>query len=945
MVQQIEFKGVRHEFPDNFSQEQISKALKAYSSAGTPPPVDTTALGEIIAPDQPMMPAEAAPEQQHPSDWAVLGESLTREVPSNILGMPGDLLNLLTNTVKSGVQTLAGRGDEPYQPVPASFGSEFFKNNVFKEVADRDDYSSSQRLFGNVMSMGTEALAGGAGLAARAKMVPEAAGMIGEVIKPYVTRPGAQVAQDVVAGMGAGAGLTAAQEMDLGPIGELFGSILGGASAVPVAKMAEGTARNMYAKGESQVPGASRRALDDVRSIVTEPQVDRSTGRTEGPLVTNRQQAVDNINQSLDDARELGIAAPTLGPASGDVGLSMLDVRQRTKNPQPFAERDQQVRTDIAKRFGEVLSNPEADVTAPQRAASSYIDNQLNTRQQNISQLRDAEVAQEGQLADLIDQEQNIPAQIQARRGAEGKASTALNEQLDATLTERTQLKNAKFDESAQGAYVDAQSLANLVDEVNSQAPKLAPDARLPDYIMKGISKFIPQPGTLEGPNSTAGMIPAEEVLKLRKYLNTEIQSLRSRGEYTKADTLQSFKGKINETIELDPKFKEANEYYKSEYAPFFAEGYGKKYRDTVQRGTGVDKADADNIAGIFLNSTADAKADLDKIRSIVKDPAALDSSVEMYFDAMLAKKTLNPKTIRNFIADNQDVLPPAVKAKYEGIVKAMMNNSEAQSEALTGLNNLKKTIRDAETDLGNTERTLNSGPLGKMARFDDDKYIANIMGANDRKKQIAEIKKELGNDPEAMDGFKEATVQWLMKKVKGTDASGVSNGDTDLAGRPILYSKLTNTFDDNREALADVFSPEEMNTLQRMHTVMSRQGNLARRATTGSDTAEKLTQSERQVMDTIEVALKIKFGMLKGAGLNKVIKQVRSTVFGPSKRVIEADELLQRMALDPRVAKVVLTVDPLTVDNGKWFSELNAALGVQAAVADDKPEDEEGNP
>jgi hypothetical protein len=91
--------------------------------------------------------------------------------------------------------------------------------------------------------------------------------------------------------------------------------------------------------------------------------------------------------------------------------------------------------------------------------------------------------------------------------------------------------------------------------------------------------------------------------------------------------------------------------------------------------------------------------------------------------------------------------------------------------------------------------------------------------------------------------------------------------------------------------------------------------------------------------MDTLEVALKIKYGMLKGAGLNKVLKQVRNVVFGPSQRIIDAEELLTRMALDPRVAKVVLTIDPLTVDNGKWINDLSTALGVQEAVKESNEE------
>lgn len=912
-------------FPQGMSEAEMQSVIEQKLGGAQTP-----------APMQQPQPVQDEP----PSNWAVVGESLTREMPSNILGFPMDMVNLLSNTVRSGVQVITDGPDSPYQPLSEPFGgSDWFKENVFKEIADREDYTPGQRLFGNVMTMGSEALTGGVGLAAKArtaKPIIEGAGskaaeLFGQILKPYTERPNAQVMQDTIAGVGAGGGLTAAQEVDAGPIATLMATLLGGVSAAGAGKIIEKAGRSFNASRPTQLPDGTtvkKQALSDASEIANE-------------IVTDKGNAIRNIDQSVADADELGLVNPTLGPASGDVGLSMLEVKQRTKNPQPFAEQDQRIRTGVAGKFGE-FSDPNADVTAPQRASSDLIARETGARQSKINELQNTEAQQQEQLRALQTEGEQIPSEIQARRGAEGRASAALNEQLDTTLRDRTTIKNDKFEESAQGAFVEANSLANLVKQVNDEAPKLAPDARLPDYIMQGINKFIPQPGTLEGPNSTAGMIPAEEVLKLRQYLNTEIQSLKQKGEFTKADTLQSFKSKINETIESDPKFKEANEFYKNEYAPFFAQGYGKKYRDTVQRGTGIDKADADNIAGIFLNSTKGAKADLDNIRSIVKDQASFDSSVEMYFDSMLAKKTLNPKTIRNFIADNADVLPDNVKAKYEGIVRSMMDNAEAQSKALGDLNTLKKSIGEAQADLKKTEQSLATGPFGKMSRYDSDKYIGDIMGAKDRNKQIAEIKSRIGDDEEAMAGFKEATVRWMQRKIKGTDASATDIPDTDLAGRPILYSKLTKALDDNRDALSEIFSPEEMNTLTRMQRVMSRQGSLSRRATTGSDTAEKLTQAEQQVMDVLEASVKLKFGMLTGGGIFRSAKMLKKAIFGESGRSVQADELLTRMAFDPRVAKHVLEAEPLQIENGKWLTELNALMATQAGAAEAATEEQD---
>ena len=873
------------------------------------------------------------PEDEGPSNWAVLGESLTREAPANILGFPMDMIGMLGDTGREAYIGMTQGWDTPVRTVPPIGGSEWMKENLFREIADREDYSGGQKLLGNVLTLGAEGLTGGAGMASRAKYAKEAPGMIADMTKPYMSRPVAQTVQDTAGGMGAGGGLTYAEENDMGPIGTLFSTLISGMSAVPAAKMVEGTGRNLYSRIGTGLPDGTkvrRQTLSDASRISDE-------------LVTDKDQAIQNIDQSIADSSEMGVANPTLGPASGDVGLSMLEVKERLKNPQPFIERDQKIRTDVANKFGE-FSDPEADVTAPQRKSSQMIDDELNQQQSQINDLGAQKDLTEQQLRDLQREGQQIPSGIEARRGAEGRASAALDEQLQSTLDERTTTKNQKFDESAEGAYVEAESLAKLVNAVNREAPKLAPDARLPDYIMKGIRKFIPQPGTLEGPNSTAGMIPAKEVLGLRKYLNTEIQSLKQKGEFTKADTLQSFKSKLNETIELDPNFKEANDFYKTEYAPFFAEGYGKKYRDNVQRGDGTGKADAENIASFFLNKTTSAADDLKRIVEIAPDKRAADSAIETYFDAMLAKKTLNPKTIRDFITDNADILPDNVKSKYEGVVKSMMNNTEAQNKTHNDLTTMKRTIRDAEANLSKTERELSSGPLGRMSRYDSDKYVGDIMGSKDRNKQLDEVISKIGDDKEAMDGFKEATVQWLQKKIKGTDAAGTDISSSDIEGRPIVYSKLTRALDDNREALSKIFDPEEMNTLNRMHKIMSRQGNLARRATSGSDTAEKLSAAEQQVMDVIEATVKLKFGMLTGGGLFRSVKLMKRAVFGESGRSLRAEDMLTRMAFDPKVAKHVLEATPLQLENGKWLNDMNKLMAVQSSVKEASDDEDPGD-
>ena len=854
------------------------------------------------------------------------------EAPYNFVNRAPQLVNLLPGTQGIGTYDEMGAASGPIGKLFAPLGKDPILDWADKNYPTMDKVGGinrpdPNRKFDNFIaeSIG-DTLVPSAFLASKAKMIASGAQKAGPVMswltKPYAGRVGAQIAQDVASSVGAGAGAYIADDQEMGPIGSFFTTMLGGGLGNAGQGMVEGAGRDLYAMRNVDLGNgvkAKASTLDDVNKIMTS-------------VTTNKDAAIKNIDDSLALTGEIGMADPTLGPASGDVGLGMLDVMQRSKNPTPFATRDQEIRNSLANEVGK-LSNPNADVTAPQLKSQAIIDEELNKQMSGINGLYTQQTTAEQGLRDLQQQAEDLTAPIAARRGQEGRASRLLDEQIgkdNGALKERTQIKNQMFEDSAQGVYVDAPSLAKLVDDVNAEAPKLAPNARLPDYIMKGINKFIAPPGTLEQTSSTANKIPADEVIKLRKYLDSEIASLRSQGDYPRADTLQSFKSKINQTFDNLPEFAKANDYYKENYAPYFAQGYGKKYRDIVQRGSGIDSADTDNIASIFMNSTKGAKEDLNRIREIVPDRAAFDNAEEMYFDAILAKKDLNPKIVRNFVADNQDILPDRLKTKYTNLVQEMMGNRTSQDSILEGIEQTKRAIRDAEGTMRSVESDLKTGPFGKMVAQDPDKYIGNIMGADDRIKQLKTVKDKFQGDEKATEGFKEAIVRNLTNKISGTASSHASlRGEVDDVGRPVIFNRLTKTLDDNREALSVFMSPEEMNSLTRVQKIMGRLGNLQRRATTGSDTIEKLSMAEKDAVDLISAAVNIKFGLVGGGMINRVTREASKFLFS-GKRKINAETLLTQAALNPKVAKFILEVTPRTIENGRFFNELNTIMATE---------------
>lgn len=284
-------------------------------------------------------------------------------------------------------------------------------------------------------------------------------------------------------------------------------------------------------------------------------------------------------------------------------------------------------------------------------------------------------------------------------------------------------------------------------------------------------------------------------------------------------------------------------------------------------------------------------------------------------------------------MADSQDVLPARLKTKYQNLVQEMMGNRKSKDGLLTNITDLKKSIRDAEGNMRSAEGELRVGPFGKMTAQDPDRYMKNIMESDDRIKQLNLVKDKFKGDPKAAEGFEEAMVRYATSKISGTASSHASlRGEVDDVGRPVVFNRLTKLLDDNREAFSVIMSPEKMNDLTRMQKIMGRLGNLQRRATTGSDTVEKLSLAEENAVDLINAAVNVKFGLVGGGMINRVTREVGKRLFS-GKRKINAENLLTQAALNPKVAKVILEADPRTLEDGSFFNKLSSAMAVEQSL------------
>jgi hypothetical protein len=145
-------------------------------------------------------------------------------------------------------------------------------------------------------------------------------------------------------------------------------------------------------------------------------------------------------------------------------------------------------------------------------------------------------------------------------------------------------------------------------------------------------------------------------------------------------------------------------------------------------------------------------------------------------------------------------------------------------------------------------------------------------------------------NDEAAQRGWKAAFSDELYKRVTGTKQAGESH--------EVLFARLAKQFKDNEALLAKVYTPEEMNTLRQGHKLLEYFKEAEKRATVGSQTAE------RMIPPWVQLAFRHVYGDIKGGGIVKRLKVMIELL--PSNKQ-SAEELVQMAWFDPKVAAYLL--------------------------------------
>ncbi|MGY4629109.1 hypothetical protein [Bradyrhizobium sp. USDA 4486] len=1018
MPQLIEFEGRRHEFPDDFTQADIQRALRSmprvprsdgpiqvqafqqvpsspklvpvdddpFASAATradqfdqfdpsaaqpklvpvdhdpfaapasPRPVTDPALLAQLEGSAPAAPVTTSSGRIYVSPANVEPKPIERPVsilPSSVGGAvrdfqvgaqgvgkgitdivtgPFDLVAGAQNLATSGINKLFGTNIPLATPASKLVEKAVDASGI--PVIDPATMSRSEKLAYDANRFGTQAVGTGAMLAQRAPSVAAAATrsetvperVLDHMARPYTEAPARTLVGDTIGGAGAGVAVNASDNYvpdDASVFGHYVGhglkdvtnllAPLAGASGANTLQAAVeglgGLIRNIASKTFTSAP-APIPLNPTTKAPYGNADVHRAAAKLQSAATGSPRALAQDIRENaaaLGKPEEGGVplqpsAMPTSGLLSRDPGLIAAEQAARLKSSPDFVKRDQSVKAAAAERV-EAMRDPDAELGAVMRRAAESRAERVNAAEREVLQREDAVNS-----LDQIRRDQGLP--LGAVANSEAKASAS--RRLDRALVEQTYLparaeKNRLFDTApGRNQELPADDVFGAIDRIRAGANNLAPGT-LPEDFMRRLNALRPQ--LVEHPSESGQMVNVGgpgtalggDLADLRKFIGPAQQQAQARGNFDLADNLGRLRTAINRTIEGAPGYAEANANYQQ-----FADRFRPETNDAMAKFTraidrGGQNADGElnrgatppsETAGRFLNSAENAAT---LPRALQGSPAmtAAETALRDHYRSSLAMSALNPDGTINPIRasawanSHAEILAqfPAIRREFDDIIAQARRGEQLSTQARADLE-AARSARKA------TEAEVDRSVVGTLIREDPRDAASSIL--NDKyggPKRLDEINALVRHDEQATRGWKAAVSEVLADKVQGTRQVGES--------LEVQFARLAKEFKDNEALLAKVFSPEEMNNLRQAHKILSYFKEAEKRATVGSDTAEKIG-----IPTTVQLAFRHIYGDLKGGGVIKRMKLLMEML--PSGRQ-NADEIVNAAWFDPNLAAYLL--------------------------------------
>lgn len=877
----------------------------------------------------------------------IASQSALRGV-ADLAGAAVDVPPAIANLTVGGLNKVGGMVGLPEVPLPFSPDSPLGVDQPHLGDFIADQYSGMGEDIGNLLGIEgaapipQEEMSPGEQFASKVVRFGSGAAMGGAALPktaavaiPRAERPIASVMRDFGTGAGAATGQEVASGYTDDPVWQALASILGAIAGKDVAAGFTGTKRLLQG-------GYEKFSRD--RNVPMDPETGREYSKAESSLAAkamqaapvDRQAALTAIKENTAGLSKEGVPAtaqPTAGLASEDPGLIALERKFRLTDSPPFIQRDQGVKDYAADQVGG-LRDDAADIGAANRRAGQHREQELAPTGQAVDRAQ-ADV----ERMDAITQQEG--AALGANRGRKGAASEALDRPVVGGMRAAQDEKNRLFREIDPNREVDVniQPLAAVVDDIRQGHGALSDPGAIPNALMQRIDRVM-APADEGGFD---GVMPYRDVEALRTDLASQIAQARKNANYALADNLSRIRntiGRITEDMaangdEAGQRAQAALGNYADNFAPIYNRGPGDE-ATKFRKDYNLDRAERtttppSKTAPRFLGSPEKA-ASLNRVLDSLGGPGTQEgrAAVRDYLMADLAEGAIGPDGTVNaakvdaWIRKNGDVIQqfPGLDGEFANVARRARTSGDAGRAVANDLAQARERANAAAAEFDATD-------VGKLAGGEHPSRVAEGVlgdpyGGTDRMAKVADV---MSADPEARRGFKAATTDVLKRKVTGTKPAGEGEYEVSFAG-------LAKQFKDNEEALAKVYSPEEMNTLRRVHKLLGYFKGAESRATTGSQTAENMLMMSAgdqmlagPVGKSFELAAKHFYGNLEGGGIARRFKLMVGLL--PSSRYA-AREIVHQAWFNPELAAYLLG-KPV-----RNFKALPTTNGLRAAITAD---------
>lgn len=858
---------------------------------------------------------------------------------AGIAGLPVDLMEMGLNAPAALVDALAGTDLPRFEN---SVGSSESIANTARDATEallgdvlieQSEMTPDERVRYAINRFGTEGVVGGGALSAGRNVLPAA------LTAPYAA-PGSEarvLLGDTAAGAGSGAAMQSYAEYvppeiqeALGPVGQIIAGLVGGVGGAGLTNATEAVARSSVRNADP------RRTMPDVvvpRDPTTQQPIARRDFsnaahlmRRSFPSDAEFDQAKKNIEDYLAELSTDGEVGPGPHPTTAliadDPTMLAAERRARTQDSAPFIQADRAVMNDVSDRMRSVRPE-DGDPTAPIGLAEALADERLNAADSGVIRARNA-------LRKNDEMEKDLASSVSI------ESADQASRDLDRVLVEQTYVpertrKNALYEEAAEDpqAMVRLDRTAEAASDLSSRQQRLAPPLRDSESLRIA-------DGFAQGGEDGATTKHLRNVLADRSALGRIEKESRFQGAFNKADTVRRLRASINADIEgslgASPKLRAADENYRERFAPYFRDGtVSPRFFESIDRDPSRQASVPEATASKFLTAGPTSRAAAADLAGILEIAPNAEEGLAAATDYLIAD-AVGKGIIRK--GKISDTALAGYMARREGIYRELPETGDRFNRLLsdvrarsTQTNELGERLKSAEEHAKLTERQINKGALSLLIDHSPDKAVAAVFANQDPPARMRELVGEFSGNEIAADGWKAAVADHLSRKASSASKSAVSDGfdTTSLAA-------LRRMFEQNRVALAEVFSPDEMQTLQQAQARLEILSKRGVQASAGSATAENVGGLQAIIAafaSPVGFVTTLSRGALYGGSYERRMRLLAQQF--PDANAA-AREILARAQFDPVLTKHLMDFPTSDAQIYTWSKRLNQLIVLSGA-------------